>query len=186
MRCFLASLLCLAPAAGLACDDPASPLYRFNPDAIVEQPAPSLITGATATASLSPTIAGGCFDDSCPDASAATFTITTMEPGNFGYELELIDPPASAPFLQGAAFAAPNTTGTAEVTILWSSDDQHQGEPFVVRIRTVNLKGDVSAWSDPVTVVPTPLAGRSGGIGLGWLSLLLLLGLRGRKRIFKA
>lgn len=182
----LCALVSFTASIGLACEDPTSPLYRFNPDAVVEQPAPALITALSASTTLSPTIAGGCFDESCPDASAVIFAITTDTPGNFGYEVELIEPPDSAPFLQGAAFASPNTDGMAEVTILWSSDDQHRGETFRARIRTVNLKGDLGAWSDPVVVTPAPLAGRSGGIGVGWVSLLLLIGLRGRKLFSKA
>jgi hypothetical protein len=177
MRVRLLALVCLlGPASSWACEVISSPLHRVNPDAVVEQPEPPPIEKITARASLSPAIAGGCSDEGCPDGSAVTFTITLPEdaPRNFGYAIEILDPHRHVPFIQGG-LAPLQGTDTIEVVLLWGSNAQFQASPFQARLRTINLKGELGPWSEPVTVVPAPQTNGvvDGGAGLVLFGLLL-------------
>lgn len=181
MRSFSLALYVLVlglPTAGWACDVIESALYRVNRDAIVEQPDPPPITALTAEATLSPAVAGGCSDDACPDASAIFFNLTLdpADAGRFGYQIELIEPSEHVPFIRGAV-APLDPANPYEIAILWGSNAQYQASAFQVRLRTVNLKGEVGPWSETITVKPAPLNGQPAGLGLGSLCLLGLLGL---------
>ncbi|MCA9525674.1 MAG: hypothetical protein KC549_05175 [Myxococcales bacterium] len=173
MHRLLAAAACLIPALAAAdCGQPTSPLWRMNPNAVVEQPDPPAITAVSARAVIDVDSPDGCFDDACGDRSYVELHIAVPTEGRFGYQVQILGNPKAPPAFPEGPLEPFEAISPAVVRVPWSSDDQYQSAAVQVQIRSVNLKGDPGPWIGPVALTPAPLDSRAAG-GNAWLLALL-------------